>query len=155
MERRSYRYDTTQILPKRLRKVTISWGANSSIESEVINFSALGMKVIFHPIQDQIDFPKKNETVKIKFPIIQVWLTGLCIYCTDEPDGSYSVGIYFCVPAEQNNLSKLLSKRLNIPLHESSFVCHEWEELVEKLCNSEDLKLKNIGFHEKRYLGHN
>jgi hypothetical protein len=128
-ERLTARYDI-QSFPKRLRKVTISWGANSSIKSEIINFSELGMKVIIHPLQDQTDIPKKNDTIKIKFPIIQVWLTGLCIYCTDELNGSYSVGIYFCVPVEQNYLSKLLIKRLNIPLYVSSFVSYEWEELV-------------------------
>jgi hypothetical protein len=29
-----------------------------------------------------------------------------------------------------------------------SFVCHEWEELVDKLCNLEDPKLKALGDHE-------
>ena len=65
-ERHSNRHDTTQLLPKRLRKVTLSWGINSSIESEVINFSALGMKVEIHPLLDQTDIPKKNDTIKIK-----------------------------------------------------------------------------------------
>jgi hypothetical protein len=56
------------------------------------------------------------------------------------------------VPAEQNYLNKMLNKRLNIPLHDSSFVCHEWEEIVAKLCNSEDPKLRNIGIKEKEML---
>jgi len=29
-----------------------------------------------------------------------------------------------------------------------SFVCHEWEEFVGKLCDSEDPHLKEIGYQE-------
>jgi hypothetical protein len=77
----------------------------------------------------------------------------MCIYVTNELDVDVSIGIYYYVPIEQNYLNKILSKNLNVPLQECSFVCHEWEELVEKLCNAEDPKLRNIGFHDKEMLG--
>jgi hypothetical protein len=71
----------------------------------------------------------------------------------NELDGSVFIGINFYIPIEQNYLNKLLSKHLNVPLQKCSFVCHEWEEFVDKLCNSEDPKLKNFGFNEKKMLG--
>jgi hypothetical protein len=111
------------------------------------------MKVIIPMVDSPTDFPKKNFAIKVKLPIVQVWLTGMCIYVTNELDGSISIGIYYYVPIEQNYLNKILSNNLNVPLQECSFVCHEWEEFVEKLCNSEDPKLRNIGFHEKDLFG--
>jgi hypothetical protein len=111
------------------------------------------MKVIIPQGMSPTDLPMKNDAIKVKLPIVQIWLTGMCIYVTNELDGSASIGIYYYVPIEQNYLNKLLSKNLNVPLQECSFVCYEWEEFVEKLCNSEDHKLRNIGFHEKEMLG--
>ena len=153
MNERNYdRYDT-KLLPKSLRKVTVSWGVDASVESDVANFSTHGMRVIMPPLTSPINIPKKNDAVKVKLPIVQVNLTGMCIYVTNELEGSVSMGINCYVPTEQNYLNKLLSKTLNVPLQECSFVCHEWEEFVDNLCNSEDPKLKNIGFHEKEMLG--
>ena len=152
MKDRNYiRYDT-KLLPKSLRKVTVTWGADASVESDVVNFSTHGLRVLISPLISPINIPKKNDAIKVKLPIVQVNLTGMCIYATNELDGSVSMGIYCYVPIEQNYLNKLLSKSLNIPFQERSFVCHEWEEIVDKLCNSEDPKLKNIGFHEKEML---
>jgi len=150
-ERYSARYDT-QLLPKSLSKVTISWGVDFSVDANVINFCTHGMRVVIPLEMSPAELPKKNDAIKVKLPIVQVWLTGMCIYVTNELDGSVSVGIYYYVPIEQNYLNKLLTKNLNVPLQECSFVCHEWEEFVDKLCNSEDPKLRNIGFHEKKML---
>jgi hypothetical protein len=111
------------------------------------------MRVIIPLEMSSAYLPKKNDAIKVKLPIVHVWLTGICIYVTNELDGSLSIGIYFYIPIEQNYLNKLLSKNLSVPLQECSFVSHEWEEFVDKLCNSEDPKLKNIGFHEKEMLG--
>lgn len=151
-ERHSARYDI-QSLPKSLSKVTISWGVDSSVEANVANFCTHGMKVIVPMAIYPTDFPKKNDAIRVMLPIVQVWLTGMCIYVTNELDGSISIGIYYYIPIEQNYLNKILSNSLNVPLQECSFVSHEWEEFVEKLCNSEDPKLRNIGFHEKEMLG--
>ena len=154
-ERHSTRYDI-QSLPKSLSKVTILWGVDSSVEANVANvanFCTHGMKITIPTVTSQADLPKKNDAIKVKLPIVPVWLTGLCIYVTNELDGSISIGIYYYVPIEQNYLNKILSNNLNVPLQECSFVCHEWEEFVEKLCNSGDPKLRNIGFHEKEMLG--
>jgi hypothetical protein len=151
-ERISARYDI-QSLPKSLSKVTIAWGADASVEANVANFCTHGMKVIIPVLMPPTGLPKKNDAIKVKLPIFQIWLTGICIYVTNELDGSVSIGIYFYVPIEQNYLNKLLSKNLNVPLQDCSFVCHEWEEFVDKLCNSEDPKLIKIGLQEKEMLG--
>jgi hypothetical protein len=151
-ERHTARYDI-QLLPKSLRKVTISWSVDAIIESDVINFSALGMNVVINPSL-KTDIPKKNDTIKIKLPIVQVWLTGICIYVNDLFDGTFSIGIYFCVPVEQNYINKILSKELDVPLQTCSFVKHEWEELVTYLCNSDDPRLQKIGYDEWKLLGH-
>jgi hypothetical protein len=150
-ERHSARYDI-QALPKSLSKVTISWGADSLVEANVANFCTHGMRVIIPLSTSPTDLPKKNDAIKVKLPIVQVYLTGICIYVLHELDDSVSIGIYYYVLIEQNYLNKLLSNNLNVPLQECSFVCHEWEEFVDKLCNSEDPKLKNIGFQEKEML---
>jgi hypothetical protein len=149
--RHAVRYDT-HLLPNSLNKVTISWGMDSSSESSVANFCAHGMGVVVPLSIQQMEAPKKNDAIKVKLPFVHMWLTGMCIYAKNEIDGSTSVGIYFYVPTEQNYLNKLLSNNLHVPLQEFSFVCHEWNEFVEKLCNSEDPKLKNIGIHEKGIL---
>jgi len=151
-ERHSARYDT-HLLPKSLSKVTISWGVDSSVEANVANFCSHGMRVIITLAMSPADLPKKNDAIKVKLPIVQVWLTGICIYVTNERDGSVSIGVYYFVPIEQNYLNKFLSNNLDVPLQECSFVSYEWEELVEKLCNSNDPKLRYVGFHEKDMLG--
>ena len=123
-ERHSARYET-QLLPKSLSKVTISWGIDSSLDANIANFCTHGMKVIIPQEMSPTDLPKKKDAIKVKLPIVQVWLTGMCIYVTNELDGSVSVGIHYYVPIEQNYLNKLLSINLNVPLQECSFVCHE------------------------------
>ncbi|HIJ88658.1 MAG TPA: hypothetical protein HPP97_13430 [Desulfuromonadales bacterium] len=150
-ERHLTRYDT-QRLPKSLSKVTIFWGDDSSAEANVANFCTHGMRVLIPKSIEPSDLPRKNDSIKVKLSIVKMSLTGMCIYVTDEPDGSVAIGIYYYVPIEQNFLNKLLSKNLNVPLQECSFVCHEWEEFVEKLCNSEDPKLRDIGLQEKEML---
>ena len=150
--RHSARYDI-QLLPKSLSRVTISWGVDSSVEANVANFCTHGMKVIIPMEMSPVDVPKKNDAIKVKLPIVKVWLTGMCIYVTNDLDGSVSIGIYYYVPIEQNYLNKILIYNLNVPLQECSFMCHEWEKFVDKLCNLEDPKLKSIGFHEKEMLG--
>lgn len=78
----------------------------------------------------------------------------MCVYVTHERDGSASLGIYFYHPDEQNYLNDLLSTALNVPPQACSFVCHEWEEFVDKLCNSEDSGLQEIGYHKRDMLRH-
>ena len=133
-ERRSARHEY-QILPESLSKVTLSWGADTFVESDVVNFCTHGMKDIVPPSIPRSDIPKKNDTIKARLPINQRWLSGMCIYVTNELDGSFYMGIDYYVPIEQNYLNNLLSINLNIPLQEGSFVCHELEELADKLCN--------------------
>lgn len=152
-ERNSIRH-YSELLPESLSKVTISWGADSSIESDVANCCSHGIRVLTPPLQLSTNIPKKNDTVKVLIPIGQVWISGMCVYTTNELYGSVSMGIYFYHPSEQNYLNNLLSKTLNVPLQAGSFVSHEWEELVARLCDSEDPKLKDIGHHEVELLKH-
>ena len=150
-ERYSTRHDI-QLLPKSLRKVTVLWRLDHSIKCDVVNFCAHGMKVNISPSLPQTALPKKNDVVKVQLPIIDVLFTGMCVYVENDIGDAISMGIYYYVPIEQNYFNKLLSKSLNVPLQETSFVSYEWEEFVDKLCNSEDPKLKNIGLHEKEIL---
>lgn len=146
-KRHSVRYDS-ELLPKKLNKVTISLMGNSSIESHVVNFCALGIRISIPPLQFPIDFPKKNDTIKVYLPIVHMWLTGMCVYTAKEPDGSVSMGIYFYNPSDQNHLYNLFINSLNVPTQKHSFMSHEWEEVVEKLCASEDPHLNKIGLYE-------
>lgn len=150
-ERNSVRYGS-EILPENLNKVDVSWGVGSLLTSDVINCCAHGIRVSIPSERCSIDIPKKNDSVKVLIPFDQVWITGMCVYSTREPDGSASLGIYFYHPSEQNYLNTVLSNALNIPPQDSSFVCHEWEELVDKLCNSEDSELQEIGYHKRDML---
>jgi hypothetical protein len=145
-ERNSLRYNS-KLLPKNLSRVTITWGIQS-FESEVVNCCAHGIRVSFPPLGITSDLPKKNDTVKVLISPDHIWITGMCIYVTTEPDGATSMGIYFYHPSEQNYLNYLLSSTLNILPQPDTFVCHEWEEFVEKLYNSEDPNLKEIGQRE-------
>ena len=136
-KRRSVRYDT-QILPKSLCKVTVSWGVDLSAEAEVANFCTHGMKVILPPLEPPAPIPKKHDTIKVKLPIVQVWLTGKCIYATVADDGSVAMGICYLVPIAQNDLNELLYKTFKSPLRTCSSSCLEWEDLAGRQCPSED-----------------
>jgi len=146
-KRHSVRYDS-ELLPKRLNKVSLSLMGNSPIESHVVNYCALGIRISIPPLAFPIDFPKKNETIKVLLPIDNTWLTGMCVYIAKELDGSVSMGIYFYNPCEQNHLYNLFINSLNVPTQTRSFISREWEELVEKLCASEDPGLQKIGLYE-------
>ena len=76
-DRHSARYDI-QLLPKSLSRVTISWGVDSSVEANVANFCTHGMKVIVPMVISPVDVPKKNDAIKVKLPIVQIWLAGMC-----------------------------------------------------------------------------
>ena len=76
----------------------------------------------------------------------------MCVYATNEQDGSVSMGIYFYNFSEQNLLHNLLLVSLNEPPQKLSFIKHEWEELVFSMCNSEDPKLQKIGIAEMERL---
>lgn len=152
-KRNSVRYDSDLLLggPS---KVSISWEKNSSIESHVMNYCAHGIRVSIPPVLTPDDLPQKNDTVRVFMPIERLWLTGMCVYAEAEPEGSISIGIYFHKPDEQNYLSTFLRNSLNRPGQKSSFVKHEWEERVAKLCGSEDPKLSKIGISEWKMLMH-
>jgi hypothetical protein len=82
-----------------------------------------------------------------------MWFTGMCVFATNDQDGSVSMGIYFYKPEEQNYLEKLLFKSLDAPSCPSGyFVSYEWEERVDRLCHSEDPVLKKIGEEKLRSL---
>jgi hypothetical protein len=146
-ERNSLRY-ASELLPEDLLRVTISWGVGSSLESEVVNICAHGIRVLIPVSKIMSNLPKKNDAVKLLILRDHIWITGMCIYVTNESGGAVSMGIYFYHPSEQNYLNVLLSSTLDVLPQPDSFVCHEWEEFVGKLCNSEDPHLKEIGYHE-------
>lgn len=89
---------------------------DSEVEAEVTNFCTHGMKVVLPYLEPLTVIPRKNDTIKVKLPIIHMWLTGKCVYATYDPDGSVSIGICHFVPIEQNDLNELLGKTFDVPL---------------------------------------
>lgn len=153
-KRNAVRYDSELLLGK-LSKVTISWSENVSIESRVENYCAHGIRVSFFPLPGPATIPMKNDTVRVLMPVEGIWLSGMCVYASNEPDGSASLGIYFYKPNEQNYLGAFLRKALNRAARKGSFVKHEWEELVAKLCSSGEPALMEVGAREWKLLMHN
>ena len=148
-ERHSMRYDS-EFLPEGLKKVAVSWDEDTSIETAVINCCAPGIRVIIPPLLLPASIPRKNDIIKVLIPLGPTWLSGMCVYVTNEHDGSVSMGIYFYNPSEQNHLNEILFKSVGISPQTHTFICYEWEELVARLCNSEDPKLKEIGCQEMK-----
>jgi hypothetical protein len=130
---------------------TISLMEDYTIESVVANYCALGMKVIIPSLSVPADLPKIHDSIKVLLPTDaneEAWFTGICVHAAKEADGSVSLGIYFHNPSVQTHLYKVLFTSLNKPLYAPSFVSHEWEELVNKLCNIDDEDIKKIGNRE-------
>jgi len=142
------RYDS-ELLPGGLSKATVSREGKPAFGSYIINYSARGINVMIPPSQIPPELPRVNDTFRVLMPIDQNWFTGRCIYSNQEPDGSVSMGVHFCDPKEQNHLKDLLFTALNSPKGSHSFVSYEWEELVAKLCASDDPHLQDIG-HQHR-----
>jgi len=146
-KRNAVRYDF-ELLPESLNKVVISWGGSEPVESLVINCCSHGMKVTIVSNTTETAIPNKNEILKICIPKIQQSLKGMCVYAKKEPDNTVTLGIYLINPSEQNFFEDFLHGSLKHKQQQCYFIKHEWEELVTKLCNSEDPKLSQIGCHE-------
>jgi hypothetical protein len=145
-QRNTVRY-SSELLPGSLGKVTISWQGNSSIGSYVVNCSTQGINLLIPPYSTPLTNPAENDTVLVLMPTDQIWLTGTCIYASDESDGSVSLGIHFHDPKDQTYLKDLLFNTLSVPSPSPSFVKYEWEELVARMCDSDDPQLNKIGQH--------
>lgn len=149
-KRHSVRY-ASELFPKKMTTTTISLTGDCAVESVVVNYCALGMKVIIPSFPASAESPKINDSVKVLLPANaneHAWFTGICVHAAKEADGSVSLGIFFHDPVEQTHLYKLLFTSLNEPICTPSFVSHEWEELVAKLCTMDDEKIKKIGNRE-------
>ena len=149
-KRHSVRY-ASELLPEKMTTTTISLPGDCTVESVVANYCALGMKVIIPSLSVPAEPPKINDSVKVLLPTDtneEAWITGICVHTAKEADGSVSLGIYFHDPSEQTHLYKLLFSSLYESFYTPSFVSHEWEELVGKLCDLDDENLKKIGNRE-------
>lgn len=145
MNKRNFvRYGAEQ-LPGSLSKVTISWEGNASIGSYVVNYSPQGMGLIIPALLTPFTVPPEAGTVKVLMPVGKTRLNGQCVYARTEPDGTVSLGLHFSDPKEQEYLKNMLFSSLNVPGTPHSFVSYEWEELVDRLCDSEDPELHKIG----------
>ena len=149
MNKRNFVRYGSELLPGSLSKATISWEGTAAIGSFVVDYCPQGMSLVIPPLSSPLYIPGEKETVKVLMPINQTWFTGQCVYARNEPDGSVSMGIYFSDPKEQDYLKDLLFTSLNKPRARGSFVSYEWEELVGKLCASEDPDLQKIGNHHR------
>jgi hypothetical protein len=144
MNNRTYvRYGSAQ-LPDALGKVSVSW-QDTSITLTVVDYSAQGISVVIPPLDDGLQIPAIDDTVKVALPAHNAGFTGTCIHLRTEPDGSTTLGLFFADPKEQQELRTLLFKALNSVTAPCRFVSYQWEELVGKLCNSDDPKLKQLG----------
>jgi hypothetical protein len=144
MNNRSYVRYGSELLPAVLGRVTVTW-QGTSIASYVSDYSAQGISVIIPPLADGQQVPAIHDTLKVALPAQKNDFTGTCIHVRTEPDGSTSLGLFFTDPKEQQVLRTLLFNTLNSAKEPHRFVSYEWEELVGKLCNSDDPKLKKLG----------
>lgn len=154
-DRNAVRYDA-RFLPESLSSVVVSWEKNSSVESSVENFCSHGIRVSMPSSQIPTAIPVKNETVQVLIPTDSsqhAWFSGMCVYTATEQDSRLSMGIYFYNPSEQNHLHKILYSSLKGQSESGPFIPHEWEELVDRLCNSEDPQLNQIGCRERENMG--
>ena len=147
MNRRDVVRYGSEELPGIMNKVTVSWEENTLNGAYVVNYCSNGVSITIPPFLNRAEMPGEQATVKVLMPIGQMWFAGKCVYVKTGPDGSVCMGIHFSDPKEQTYLKDLLFNTLNVPVTSDSFVSYEWEELVEKLCDSEDPKLQKIGFH--------
>ncbi|NVN91970.1 MAG: hypothetical protein HXX11_15400 [Desulfuromonadales bacterium] len=147
-KRNRVRY-TSDLLPDSFKSVYVSWDNNCPVEASALNYCACGIRVFIPSILSSINIPRTNRPIEVLLPIDKKWLSGMCISSTNQQDGSISMGIYFYNPAEQNYLQDLLYKSLKIDPQSHSVFSHKWEELLEKLCNSDDPYLRSIGYAKK------
>jgi len=150
-KRDAVRY-SSKLLPESMSKVTILWDGNPPIEANVMNYCAHGMRVIIPPLHAPNKKARESETVLVQVSSDETWFTGMCVSATKGQDSSISLGIYFYNPSEQNYLRELLNKSLSENYQPSTFVSYQWEEIVDKLCDSEDSHLKEIGCKAKDIL---
>ncbi len=134
-----------------LSKVILIWEA-ATIEVAVASCCSHGVKILALPQVFTGTIPNKKDVVKIAIPNEDAFLTGMCTYVTEEPDGFIAIGIYFFHPDEQNLMHDLLTHSTDIPRFPASSVSHEWVELVDKLCKSNDESLRTIGLREHEIL---
>lgn len=149
-QRHAIRYDS-ELLPKKMTTTTLALAEDISVESQVVNYCTLGIKVVIPPSAAPAGPPKKNDLVRVLLPVAadeRAWFTGRCVHAMTKSDGSVDMGIYFHRPDEQDHLHTLLITALNKPQQAPAFISHEWEELVSKLCDFDDPEMKEIGHRE-------
>jgi hypothetical protein len=139
----------SELLPGSLSKATVAREGKPAFTSYVVNYGAQGINVLIPPLQIPPELPKVEETVRVLMPIDQMWFTGKCIFLKKGQDGSVSIGIHFYDPKEQHYLKDVLFNSLNAPKGSRSFVSYEWEELVTRLCESDDPHLQKLGLHHR------
>jgi len=143
------RYDTVK-LPPVLRKVTVTWQEGSPTAAYGANYSAHGINVVIPPLPQGALPPSEHDPVEVLLPVDENWYSGQCVHVRKEADGSICLGIHFDHPGEHDRLQKLLFNSLqrSSQVH-PSFISYEWEELVARLCDSEDPELKEIGYRHR------
>jgi hypothetical protein len=116
-KRDSVRYDS-ELLPETLDKVFISWEGSQQVESNVLNCCSHGMKIRISPMSSVTNLPYINDILKVHIPKIKLWLTGICVYVTNE-DNSISMGIYLINLSDQNIFKEYLHESVkHIKLHD-------------------------------------
>lgn len=137
------RYDTDDLAPV-LAKVTLSWEGVSAVESSVANYSARGMNVVVSLSQGQA-VPTREAPVQVRLPKHKSWLDGTCIHVESEGEGSIRLGLHFGDEGQQRYLQNLLFNSLKHSEEPQYYPSYQWEELVTKLCGSDNPELKKLG----------
>lgn len=158
--RHSFRYVTAS-LPVELTAAEIVLPDKTTVPAIVENLSPLGIKLTVKGTDVRSVAICRNNIVTVRLSSGLLEAAGLCVWSGttgyDEPD----LAFYFFKPHEQNYLHKLLHI-LELPsygeggfedllwrdIEEQRFVPHEWEEVVEKLCQSKDPELQATGLRE-------
>ena len=155
-DRSSLRYDAS-VVPVKMTSVIIELPDKHFVETELINICSHGIRVKIPQTAVMHTVPGKNDILKAVFNFCEMVFTGMCVYSDTTEDESVVIGIYFIVPSEQNMLHNILQKI--VQSDESvlgvetigiaqPFVKHEWEELIDMMCHSENPMIREKGLHE-------
>lgn len=149
----------TTMLPVDLVTAVIVSGEAIPVESTVENLSSLGVRVKVVAAEASA-MPIRNDIVTIRLPE-RMDLSAQCVWSAPTEPGNFDLAFYFYKPHEQNALHKLLSA-MGLPPHsdwefdeyfqngapQQRFIPHEWEEVVDMMCHSDNPELRAVGLRE-------
>ena len=160
-KRHAVRYVAAR-LPAEMTTAVLVLSDATTIESTVDNISSLGIKVKVAVADAGPAIPGRNDIVIVRLTSEQIEFSGLCVWSATPEPSMFDLCFYFYHPHEQNCLYKLLNSGVSPQQSDQElngvfksgitvkrFVSHEWEELVDIMCHSENPELRIIGARER------